>query len=102
MNPSIECTACGTAHEPTPIEGGFGFGCACEVADGVLQGHYGSAIADMTAYRVTGNAPVEGGPYCDSCVTRWIATGAIVELDDQGTTDKDDVPDAVQAALSNK
>lgn len=75
----IYCGLCKKAHEPVfPGAQTQGDGCAAEVQDGLITGHYGSYVADLQTYRMLTTPPENGTLVCDSCLKTMIEKNEIV------------------------
>ncbi|MCW3782502.1 hypothetical protein [Defluviimonas salinarum] len=97
MPETIACGLCGREHKPVFLGStDQGDGCAAEVAEGRLFGHYGSAVADMTVLDFKGDVPADGTLVCDTCITEMLADGRLAEADGDRATQSDE---ALQSSL---
>lgn len=87
MRASATCDCCGTTFDQLfPEEGGKpsqAFGCACEVTEERVVGHFGS-VHDMTVFAFLKDPLPDGHLICDTCMTGLIDNGRI---QDCGTQD---------------
>ena len=85
---TVTCCRCATVFEgmwPTQASG-----CAADVHEEGIYGHYGSAVCDMTRLLYTSGvrpeALVPGQQVCDPCLEEMIAEGLLKEDDYQDTS----------------
>ena len=80
-NPTVTCGHCKASFEG--LSDTQANGCAADVHGQKIFGHYGSAVADMTAFRFTALRPRElqdGCQACDACLRAWLEEGLIEEV----------------------
>ncbi|WP_411839991.1 hypothetical protein [Paracoccus sp. ME4] len=86
MTDNATCNCCGTTFDQLFSEEGRkssqAFGCACEVTEDRVVGHFGS-VHDMTVFAfITAPLP-EGHLICDTCMVGLIEAGHIRECGTQ-------------------
>lgn len=83
MSSTVTCCCSGKKFEPLFVTPGKAptqaYGCACEVAEGHLVGHFGS-VYDMTVFTFLRDPLPDGHVVCDDCVTAMIENGRIREV----------------------
>lgn len=99
MTDKICCNICYKQHDPAYPGAASGYGCASFVNDEVLTGNYGSVVADMMAFEIKGISLQDGGPICDTCVTRMIEAGNLVEMK-RKISNPPQLPDELKGILS--
>jgi hypothetical protein len=80
--PIVTCARCKRTHEGFTHDQADG--CAADITNKGIVGHYGSAEADMMELRfVEGHslvpAGLEGGQMCDICIVELRDAGALIE-----------------------
>ena len=77
---TITCVRCEKEFEGFAPEQAAG--CAADVHDTMIVGHYGSAIADLTQFHFqSGKRPddLEEGQICDCCIADLIENGTLLK-----------------------
>ena len=75
---TITCVRCENTFEGFAPEQAYG--CASDIHDDMIVGHFGSAVADMTQLKFRpGKRPadLENGQICDPCITTLMEEGVL-------------------------
>lgn len=100
MSNKICCALCSKEHDLAFAGSETGYGCAGFARGGYLSGHYGSVIADMTAFEIKGVNLPEEKPICDECISKMIDAGQLIEIK-RGAGEAPQLDESVQRMLAD-